>query len=248
MHINRFSLRPIAGSALALTSLLTVSNALGAVTIFTSDPTLYTTAALAGFSTTGADMDGMSVSVTYSDFSVASATWGTTALTAGAAVSAGNFSLTLTGDSYDQNWTLSNLTDPQAETPLSIVSFAINARPGRAIFDIIASPETTTGSDVGRPFTFVSGGTDATVTYSDALKLNANGSPLGDLFLQMLVALDSNSYVAAGGNMVFLQDTDNAEASAIIEEVPEASTYAAGLALAGLTGYGFLRRRQVAKK
>lgn len=249
--ITSSSVRPVFGSAFALSGLLAAYSALGSVTINTSDPTIYTTAALAGATTLGDMMDGMEVSVSYSSgSSPVTAIWADNGASAGKAESAGNFRLSITGDTYDQLWTLENLRG----TGLGdITEFSINARLGLTVFDIVTSPETTTGSDVGTPFAFGAGSStyNALVDYSDALKLDANANPLHDLFLRIRVRLTdgtTTTHLAAGSSLSFYQDTDNSAANAIIEEVPEASTYAAGLALVGLTGYGFLRRRQVAKK
>jgi hypothetical protein len=223
---------------IALAFLLAIAgSAHAAVTINKSNPQIYTTAALTGFATDGGDMGGMSVSVTFSDSTVQNATW-TTSGSSGSASLASWFSLSQSGDTFGNAWTLANLT-----TGLSIVGFSINARPGNTVFDTSQPNTGTAGSESGLDFQFASGGTDAVVNYSDALKLNSSTNPVGDLYLQMEVALGANSVVAAGRSMSFLQDTDSVRDPGDISVIPEPSASLATALLLG-AGLGIRRRRQ----
>ena len=130
-------------------------------------------------------MNGMEVSVTYSDASVLSAIWGTTGAGAGAASVANGFSLSESGDTFPASgfpfsgiWTLQNL-----RPALGITGFSINARLGDTLFDttLPLSGFGTDGSFQGLDFEFVTVSQvvfNATATYSDALKLNSATTPM----------------------------------------------------------------------
>lgn len=184
----------------------------------------------------------MSVSVTFGNSIVQSATWETISPAAGGATLAGWFSLSQSGDTFNNAWTLSNLMDPTGNS-LSITAFKINARPGDTVFDIEPNGFGTDGSFLGRPFQFASGGTDAEVSYWDALRLTSDASPVGDLFLQMEVALGENSFVAAGSSMSFFQDTDSVRDPGDISAIPEPGAAVATALLIG-AGMGIRRRKQ----
>jgi hypothetical protein len=232
---------------IALACLLAVAgSAHAAVTITKNNPDIYSTAALTGFATTGGMMGGMSVTVTYSDASTQTATW-TTSGSSGSAVATG-FTLAQSGDTFGADWTLTNLS-----SSLAITAFSINARPGNTVFDTastVPDAEGTPGSAQGLTFAFTGSSStrDASVTYSDALKLNSMSTPIEDLFLQMKVELDAGSYLAASGPtapsfLTFEQDTDNVRDPGDIVLVPEPSASLATALLLG-AGLGIRRRRQ----
>ena len=89
---------------LSSSALLNTANA-GSVTLVENNGPLQNATALTGFATTGAMMGGMSVGVTFSDSSTTTAFWADTGSTSGGA-SWLNGGLSLTGDSFSNNWSL----------------------------------------------------------------------------------------------------------------------------------------------
>ena len=210
------------------------------VVLNTNDAPLSSTSQLTGFATTGALMNGMVVRATYADGSVAQAIWGATVGDAGAAIDPA-FALTLSGDTFTATWNLFNTYSSLLTT------LHINAGVGDTVFDIDGSAEGTAGSAFGAPFSEVSGPAGGTVTanYSQAVKLNSDALPFGDLFAQLLIdfrQLDDGGLRASYG---FRADTDNLELPGDLQPVPLPAAlplFAAGLGLMGF--FNWRRKRQ----
>lgn len=206
-----------------------------AVVVHLTDPgTAHQTNALTGFTTSGNQIAGMDVFVTFSDSSTKQAVWANTGGTSGGATVANWFSFSQTGDTFSNPWTLTNLSS------LAITGFRFYGAPGDAIFDLGTSPSTP-GSENGTLFSFLTAGFDATVTYSDIFNLTAN-APSGDLYVSMKVDFGANTLLGAGSSVQFRQDVDSAAVPNSIVTVPDVSTTGllAGLAMLGLVG---LKRR-----
>jgi hypothetical protein len=194
------------------------------------------TTALTGFETSGDDMVGMDVTFVGSGGSQ-TLSWAATAPGAGGASSSA-WSLTQSGDTFDSNWTLTNIDQDFIDYVL------IDAGAGDTVFDRDWSPfPGTDGSANGRTFT-VSGTNlwDIEVTYIDQVALTGD-APVGDLYRSMKIDFVGDALFDAGSALNFLADTDNLKISGDItpDPVPEPSTMLLiGLGLVGLAG---LRRR-----
>ena len=199
------------------------------------------TSAITGFVTTGSGMDGMTVTVTYGDGSVDTAVWGTTGTNAGAASFAGLWSLSLTGDSFNQPWTFSTSDNLQKR----VSSIFLDGGPGKTVFDIKSDDLYSPNSGLGWPFQILSGITDpsaVTATYSSPLGIGGN-PPIGDLFVTLNIDLGSQA-LAGGQSFTFRADTDNAlTAIEVGDPVPEPFT----MALVGGALVAALKRRRSRK-
>lgn len=153
--------------------------------------------------TTGADMDGMKVTVTYADATTQVFTWATT-VTPGGGVSGGGFSLDYPGsDTYFASppWTLSN-------TGKAITDVKLDGFPGLTLFDQ-TNPDPGTANSPGQTFTLLSGATneDLTVTYSGPIGVDG-APPIGpptDVYRWLDIAF-STPYT---GTLTYQADTDN---------------------------------------
>ncbi len=203
---------------------------------------------LTGFSTTGAMMNGMLVTATFTNGFSQTLAWGATGADSGGVFGNG-WSLTQAGDTFvgidgpaQGLWVFSNTATTAA---LSLQTLYLEGGPGLTVFDVdmydgctsyvAAGPDEscTAGSARGSRFRFF-GNESATVTYTDALAIAPAGA-VGDLFHNMLVDFGPNGIRT---DFRFDQDTDN-DARLL---VPEPGALAlVGLALAGL---GLTRRRR----
>lgn len=197
--------------------------------------TAFNTVALTGFSTFSSQMVGSLVSVTFADGSNSSATW------AAAGATGTGFSLTLAGDSFGSNWTLTNTSDSKG-----IVGFSFDGRPGNTVFDILPSNPVSPGSASGRAFSSVNGPDTISLAqgvYSDTLAVD--GTFYGDLYLKLAVSF--TGALGSDQSLTFLADTDNADVAkgGITPAIPEPETYA--LMLAGLALVGAVARKRRAQ-
>ena len=218
-------------STLLASLAMSTANA-ASVTIVKDAGTLQNTTALTGFATTGADMDGMSLAITYGDGSTTSATWGNAASTSGDAQWAGGL-LELTGDSFDFSWNLI--------AQVGITSILIDAGAGDSLFDTtFGGAFGTDGSALGKDFSVVSSSADydITATYIDAIGVGGNAA-VGDLYRSLFIDFGQRAYT---GTLRFFQDTDNLLLAGDINPVPvPAAAWLFGSALLGF--FGFSRRK-----
>jgi hypothetical protein len=184
---------------------------------------------LAGFATTGAMMDGMSVTACFSLAGCQTVLWADRAApNSGGTVGANGWDLEMTGDTFSDNWTF-DITDDSLGQLLTIL---LDGRTGLTVFDrTFDGAAGTDGSALGTDFfTSLNGDTDIDVTYLNPIGING-AAPVGDIFQQVFIDfLDTGPRF---GDFTFVQDTDNDERIL----VPEPST----LALLGLAALALVR-------
>jgi len=162
---------------------------------------------LTGLTTTGNLMAGMEVTGVFSNGNTQTCTWVATGATSGGCVAGngadGSFSLNQDGDTLSNPFGLQNLSS----TALLLV-LTINGVPGNTVFDLIATPGLTPGSDAGLAVsgTTVSGAPNGLGTYSNIVNVGVSPA-LGDLYAQL--GIDFGSGLAPGLSASFLADTDN---------------------------------------
>lgn len=154
-------------------------------------PTQATTV-LTGFTTSGDMMAGIQVTASFVDGSSETATWQATNTNSGGVFGNG-WSLSESGNSFNQPWTFSN-------TGIGITSLVIDAIPGNTVFDNIPVEEITPGSADGWAFQTLSGLSPTSSIYSDVIDISQ-----GDLYGKLsLYWTDPFT-----GSMTFRADTDS---------------------------------------
>lgn len=178
--------------------------------------------ALTGFTTTGSDMAGMIVTAFFSNEQQLMAVWMAGAPGSGfataSAVSAINplitfsFSLTQSGDTFTQPWSLRNLTTGVGTAELGLVRLVIDGIAGATVFDLTNSGlEGTPGSSFGHDFS----GTYIFPLLTDAVyvdEVRVGGAPaVGDIYGSLDIRFSGSGLVPlADGDevIVFVADTD----------------------------------------
>jgi hypothetical protein len=198
----------------------------------------YQTPAISTYNTYGNDMAGMDIWVTFSNGSTEHALWQTTGTQSGAATVGGFFTISETGDTFNNlGWTLQNLN-----STLSITSFTLLGVNGNTIFDRtfnnqIGTPNSASGKDFS-----IAGNYSVTATYSDELNLTGSAA-VGDEWEELSVAFARGTFFAPDTSVHFTQDTDNAAVSGTITpKVPDAGSTSMMLGM-GLIGVAALKRR-----
>lgn len=202
---------------------------------------------LTGFSTTGAMMDGMSVTAEFIGGAAETRSWADTGANSGGVTGTG-WSLSQAGDTFSSPWNFA-FTNPNAA--LQLQRLILSGNSGLTIFDVDmydlaatcdsytpagADSSCSAGSARGLRMTFTDVNLSPTVTYSDIVGIGG-ASPVGDLFHVVTVDFGANGIRS---DFSFLQDTDN---DSRFNQVPLPGTVALfGL---GLGLMGWMRRRSI---
>ena len=218
---------------------LLASQSASAAVIVTDGAIIDSIPGISTFQTTGADMDGMAVTVNLFGGGSETVFWADTGVGAGAATGAG-WSISLTGDSFSNPWQVDFGN-------LAVTSFVLDgtAVPSSAVFDIDNTNNPgTLGSALGLPFASnLVGDALITATYSRAIQIGA-AVPFGDLFHVLTVNLSgvSGGEAGIGGQFTFVQDTD----SDIRRDVPLPEPGTLGILGGALIAIGLIRRSRTA--
>ncbi|WP_300035971.1 hypothetical protein [uncultured Roseobacter sp.] len=209
------------------------------VDITRTDGTLQSTTGLTGYTTGGADMDGMVVTAGFRSGATRRAVFATTGTRAGAAKGEG-FALGFSG--------LSTFSAP-FELSVSrgvLTSLRIDALAGDTVFDTASGNTGTPGSANGTGFR-LRGTVDGPVSvlFTDILALE-NETPAGDLYGTLRIGFErlAGGGLQSGSTFSFVQDTDNltTPAAPVVTSVPLPSGMP--LVLSGLVALGYLRHRR----
>jgi hypothetical protein len=194
---------------------------------------------LTGFITTGASMDGMSVTAHFKSGFSETLIWGSTGMTSGG-VSGTNWSLSLTGDSFLSNWNFLN------DHAGKLIGLTIDGSTGLTVFDKRGPHFGTDGSFSGLDFRSSLDGESKIVkaTYRNPVGING-ADAVGDVF--HILDLDFSGLKENGthDSFTFVQDADNDSRivpdDVTIRQAPEPTVLALfGLALLGVA---HVRRR-----
>ena len=187
---------------------------------------------LTGFATTGAMMDGMSITATFTSGLNETLLWADTGATSGSVLGTG-WSLSVSGDTFAFNaWTMDTGN-------LTLTNLTLDGSTGLTVFDrTFGGAVGTAGSALGADID-----TGITAHYSSVIAIGA-AVPVGDLFHVVDVSFLSGAGGGVSGRFTFRQDTDN---DSRFSTVPEPTILALlGVGLLGMLGMGVTRRRKSA--
>lgn len=230
---------PLARALFVAVAILGTGSASAAV-IYEEGSNTSTIPGLTGFATTGAMMNNLSVTATFSSGSE-TVLWAQTGADSGGVTGTG-WSLTLSGDTFSATW---NFTFTPGADLGGLQSLFLDGRTSFTVFDRTEPSPGTPGSAQGFDWAFVSGPySDAVVRYD--YEVNIGASPaVGDLWQTVFVDFvvgDLNINNPPMENFGFRQDTDN---DARLNQVPEPGT----LALLGIAlGAGGFARRWISRR
>ncbi len=179
----------------------------GTLSVVLDPGTTNVTTALGSQSITGADMDGMTVTVFYENGFSHVLPLVSDGGAAGIVDSPGRIFMLVKGDTDFVQWSLENRSDPRRSQ--GIMRVVMDAGPGNSIFDTdLGGLAGTPGSGPGRTFQ-LSGSVpwDILVTYRDEVALS--GQPaVGDLFRFLEIEFTNAGGLPAGRAIFFRADTD----------------------------------------
>lgn len=155
------------------------------------------------FTTDGADMAGMTVTVNFVGGSE-TVQWAATGASSGAATGASGWSISADGDTFNTNAWSADFGN------LQVTSFVLDGTTGLTLFDRNFDPlPGTPGSADGRDFvSTLLNDDDVLATYSNVVGIGAT-PPVGDIFHILTVSFAEVENGTISGVFDFTQDTDN---------------------------------------
>jgi hypothetical protein len=150
-----------------------------------------------------------------------------------------NWSLTETGDTDTQQWSLVN------STGLGLTKLVIDGGPGKTVFDrTFGGNVGTPGTGLGRDFNVTAGlqsSDNILAIYHDQVAVVPN-PPVGDIFRSLEIDFQNAGGFASGRTLNFIADTDSTVDVLFPFAIPEpGSLLLFGVAALGLAGCRRLR-------
>lgn len=182
---------------------------------------------ITGFTTTGDQMAGMKVSVTFVSGQTDSCIWGVLGANSGGC-STQNFEVSQTGDTFNSDWSYNT------DFATASILFEGVLGPGAGVVFDRTNPDTgTPGTAQGADASGTTVGADGEATYMDIVNILGFGA-VGDIYAKVEIVFGPRGATSA----TWIMDTDTVGVDRVI---PEPGTFV--LMGAGLAGAALLRRR-----
>ena len=190
---------------------------------------------LTGFVTTGAMMNGMSVTAYFKDGTFETEIWGATGLTAGG-VFGTDWSLSLAADSFTSSWSFVN------DDAGKLTRLVLDGSTGLTVFDKREPDYGTDGSFSGLDFrSNLAGDGSVIATYRNQVSVGGAGR-VGDLFQILDIDFSGLQTNGTHDSFTFVQDTDNdsrRDPDDDLQSIPEPTMLALfGIGLIGVARAG----------